>query len=425
MTYYSGKTGLATPELDSCDWEYDWRKNNEINDILEAQNQNNDFIVNGGSLVNATNTTIDVEEATFSVDGIQSSHETTMVTLELSMSSVPVLNYIYFDDTGNIVISSTPPIGYFALIGGVYCNTTGVEKQTDWRRMRPQATPFVPEGKNLLKNASFLANQIRFSGSGANKNDWMADLWESFSSSMWLLVDDTGEYAKINSGFGDIRYTGDLSRWVGETVTISCRTGSFECNGVMVYPWMPYTFTLDLIDPGSSDAYYILVGSFYDDVTGLKLETGSVVTYCPPQTVEEALAETMSEYLVLRSSDTSSDPYPRVSNVVGNIVYHGEYRKLEIFTQVPWLSFDRLQISGGDGLSGSDWAMLNAGLNTYAHPETYVLAYWNTSVSFERTVRGFVIKFDGESTSPGEIRGDLVVNESLNFCVIYLEHPMS
>lgn len=147
MGTFTNKLGLSNPTPGACNWDVDWYRNQFIKDALSAQNLLDNYIVSGGVLSSPSGLNIDMSEAISVIAGNQYTTSGGTLSLNAADPDEELTNWIYINDSGNVVVSDSPiTVGNFALIGIVDTDTTSVLRQFDLRRIK------LSQPVNLIEN---------------------------------------------------------------------------------------------------------------------------------------------------------------------------------------------------------------------------------------------------------------------------------
>jgi len=312
---YTDRLALSTPDKGECNWWYDWFRNTNIMEAVNAQDNSANCVIDGCELAVGAGVSVDITSGKISVAGTTYTVPSGNIPLTAKTTEREQYNLIYINDTGTLVVypSTNIPTGDFVLIGVVDCDAVAAIRIGDLRRKVAQ-----------IININILP-------SGGQKNDVV-----HFDGSLWLY--DPAESATDNVGtvvFGWVRqYVGAVyATWFSKLVVggdwqpaIQAAIDIvFDTGGVVWIPEGVYIVESSVVVPqavtlvGAGNGYNRL----YVDETGLangfqvygsvlKLATGAntdvvVVTYVP------------------RSGESSIDAPDKVRHQGGlvNLTIHG------------------------------------------------------------------------------------------------------
>lgn len=283
MPTYTDRLKLATPDIGACNWDKQLDRNRLILDAVDAQSMLLNGVVSGGNLSGVSALNIDIDETVVNIDEFEFVIPAQVITVQASSSQFLLYTWIYVDENGALTVSTIPPAGKFAMIGGIDSDLTQIAVVGDLRNSFIDSGSAVLNG-NLFINPEYKVNQRDYiTGTGLVSGDYGHDMCKSINDGNWTVAAD-GTVTMSAGSMGHLN--DDIISHNGEELTCSVQSGSMTLSGggvvssVIVTPSTPKTFV--------ADGTMLIKGLPGESWSKPKLETGNRQTaYHAPQLTEE------------------------------------------------------------------------------------------------------------------------------------------
>lgn len=132
---YTSKLKKRLPAVGDINWDDEWHDNEKIDDIIAASLLSQNRIISGGVVSDATGLDIDYTAIEAWFLGYPVSIIAGSLLLVAAQPGVEISNWIYIDNTGVVVRSTTPPSGSFIPLALVDVSDTNILRIADIRPM--------------------------------------------------------------------------------------------------------------------------------------------------------------------------------------------------------------------------------------------------------------------------------------------------
>jgi hypothetical protein len=181
MGSYSNNIKLSKPDPGQCNWDYDWYRNQDINDVTKVQILKENGIISGGILSGASLLSINVSDVIAIVNGTEFSIAGESLSLFPATTNNEETNWIYVNSSGDFVVSKIPPTGGFSMIGMVDTSSTAYIRNSDLRNILTNVIEY--EVENILINAEREVNQRQALWASVGAGVYAFDCWYKSSTS--------------------------------------------------------------------------------------------------------------------------------------------------------------------------------------------------------------------------------------------------
>ncbi len=173
---YTPGLNLRKPEEWSKPWhEYEWQSKDILDVVLVAMQRGNN-ILSGGEVTEGAGLTVDYTATSARIDGLIRDNIAGNLAVSLADAGTEKSHWIYVDDTGSLVASSTLPTGNYTPLAMVDTDETSIVRIADLRVMG------LPNGyavEDLCINGDESINQRGFNGtwSSVSVGEYGHDRW--------------------------------------------------------------------------------------------------------------------------------------------------------------------------------------------------------------------------------------------------------
>lgn len=203
---YTTKIKKRMPAPGDFNWDDEWHDNEKIDDVLAGSQLSQNRLLTGGAVTDGTGLACNYATMVVVVAGVR---------YEIAGSGVPVsassLNYIYVNNAGTVVASTTPPSGDYVLLALVDTDATTPIRTGD---VRPLA-PIVAPGSNVFINGDMGIDQENAGAavSVSTVAKYFLDMCECSAANHSAVVD-----AQQVAGFGGFTKAGKLTVTTADTL---------------------------------------------------------------------------------------------------------------------------------------------------------------------------------------------------------------
>lgn len=146
-TEYTPNLHFANPEFTARGWDYDWKRNAFVSDLVINQILKGNYSEEGGEYSKSSTLTVNISSGTVNIQGIDLTYGSTETILQPAPGGQLLLYYVYVNASGNLYLSSTPPSdANFSLLYSITVDETDIIMVSDLRY-----TPVI-KGSELLEN---------------------------------------------------------------------------------------------------------------------------------------------------------------------------------------------------------------------------------------------------------------------------------
>lgn len=203
---YTSKLKKRMPSPGDFDWDDEWHDNEKIDDVIAGGLLSRNRLLFGGVVSDGGDLIVAYTAMVVVVAGVR--YEIAAGTLALDASA---LSYIYVDNTGALIDSTTPPSGDYIPVALVDTDVAGIVHIGD---ARPMATEVLP-GQNIFINGGMGIDQENAGAavSVSTAAKYFLDMCECTAANHSAVVD-----AQQVAGFGGFTKAGKLTVTTADTL---------------------------------------------------------------------------------------------------------------------------------------------------------------------------------------------------------------